>query len=48
MKNVLDIYDSFFKVYDIAVIPKLIPQPKWFRDSPEIKVDDVVYFRKSE
>ena len=30
------------------MIPKLIPQPKWFAQSPEIKVSDIVYFQKTE
>ena len=30
------------------MIPKLIPQPKWFKSSPDIKEDDVVFFQKIE
>ena len=32
----------------MAIIPKLIAQPKWFSSSPELKPGDVVYFRKTE
>ena len=42
------LYDAFFKVWNIVMIPRLIPQPKWFKSSPDIKIDDVVYFQKTE
>ena len=30
------------------MVPRLIPQPKWFKESPELKVEDIVYFQKTE
>ena len=30
------------------MVPKLIPQPKWFKDGVELKVEDVVYFQTTE
>ena len=30
------------------MVPKLIPQPKWFKDSPEVKADVDAYFQKAE
>ena len=35
-------------IWNISCVPKLIPQPKWFKESPELKPDDVVYFQKRE
>ena len=48
MKKVEEVYDAFFKVWNLSMIPRLIPQPKWFKESPELKVDDIVYFQKTE
>ena len=30
------------------IVPRLIPQPKWLRESHEVKFDDVFYFLKVE
>ena len=30
------------------MVPKLLPQPKWFKESPELKPGDIVYFQKIE
>ena len=48
MQNVERLYDAFFKVWNVVMVPKLIPQPKWFKDGVELKVEDVVYFQKTE
>ena len=48
MINVEKLYDAFYKIWNVAVLPRMIPQPKWFRSSKELKVEDVVYFQKSE
>jgi hypothetical protein len=48
MVRVEEIFDAFFKIWNISYVPKLIPQPKWFKESPELKAEDVVYFQKSE
>ena len=48
LKKVEQTYDSFFKLWNTSCLPKLIPQPKWFRDGPELKPEDVVMFRKKE
>ena len=48
MKKVEEIYDAFFKVWNLSMVPRLIPQPKWFKESPELKVEDIVYFQKTE
>ena len=46
IKKVEDTYDAFFKIWNVAYLPKLIPTPKWFKDSPELKPNDIVYFQK--
>ena len=48
MKNVEDIFDAYFKLWNTSCVPKLIPQPKWFNMDKDLKVDDVVYFQKDE
>ena len=48
MEKVEQSFDAFYKIWNVSVVPKLIPQPKWFKDSPELKPEDVVYFRKTE
>ena len=48
LKKVNDTYEQFFHLWNVSYVPKLIPTPKWFKESPEIKVDDVVYFMKTD
>ena len=48
MKKVEDVYDAFFKIWNVSMVPRLIPQPKWFKDSPELQPEDVVWFQKTE
>ena len=46
MSKVEELYESFFKLWNVVCIPRLLQQVKWFKSSPEIKVDDVIYFQK--
>ena len=48
MSKVEKLYDSFFQLMNIVMVPRLIAQPKWFKDSPQVQVDDVIYFQKVE
>ena len=48
MVKVEQVYDAFFKIWNATMVPKLVPQPKWFKESPELKPGDVVYFQKTE
>ena len=48
MVKVEEVFDAFFQIWNISCVPKLIPQPKWFKESPELKPEDVVYFQKRE
>ena len=46
LKKVDEVYNAFFKIWNTSVLPKMIPQPKWFKSSPELKVNDVIFFQK--
>ena len=50
MQKVHKAYDIFYKVYNDTMIPKLMQelQPKWYRTDRDLKIGDVVYFRKLE
>ena len=48
MSKVESLYEAFFKLWNVVMVPRLIPSPKWFKSSEEIKIDDVVYFQKLE
>ena len=48
MKKVEECYTAFFKIWNVTMVPKLIPQPKWFKSTFEVVPEDVVYFQKSE
>ena len=43
-----DIFTSWWEHWLISVVPKIIPQPKWFKSDQDIKVGDVVLFNKQE
>ena len=48
MEKVEKTFDAFFKIWNVSLVPKLIPQPKWFVGSQELRCEDVVYFQKTE
>ena len=50
MDKVEKAYEVFYKLYNDTMVAKLIQEtnPKWFRSDKDIKIDDVVYFRKDE
>ena len=47
LKKVEETYQAFFRIWNTSYVPKLIPAPKWFKDSPTLKPNDVVYFQKT-
>ena len=51
-KELLDLVDStykaWFNVFKETVVPRLIPQPKWFQKEVDLNEEDVEYFRKEE
>ena len=48
MVKVEQTYDAFFKVWNATMVPKLLHQPKWFKECPELKPGDIIYFQKTE
>ena len=50
MDKVEKSYEIFYKLYNDTMIAKLIQDTnaKWFRSAEDLKVEDVVYFRKHE
>ena len=48
LSKVEETYESWFKVWRESLVPKLMYQPKWFRSDRDLKIGDLVYFRKTE
>ena len=42
------IFNTWWEAWLVAAVPKLVPQPKWFRDSGGVRVGDVVIFKRHE
>ena len=40
------LYQSWYKLWKDAVVPKLIRQPKWFKSDKHLQPGDLVYFQK--
>ena len=43
-----DIFNTWWEAWLTSAVPKLVPQPKWFKNDEDIKVGDVVLFRRTE
>ena len=48
MKKVEKAYNVFYKLWNVTMIPKLMKMHKWFDGKAELKVGDIIYFRKTE
>ena len=48
IRNNQEIYDSWFEVWLLSHVPKLMEQPKWFRDDYHLKKGDIVLITKQE
>ena len=48
LKEVEKTYNSWFKVWNASYVPKLVSQPKWFRQDRDLLEGDIVMFQKSE
>ena len=48
LKEVEKVYNAWFKVSNISYVPKLLAQPKWFRQDKDLLEGDIVMFQKSE
>ena len=42
------IFNSWWEAWLVAAVPKLVPQPKWFRNDKDINIGDVILFKKSD
>ena len=43
-----DIFDSWWEAWLTSAVPKLVAKPKWFKNDEDIKVGDVVLFKRTE
>ena len=48
LKKVEDGFAMFYELWNTSIVPKMMKCPKWFDSKSEIKVGDIVYFRKTE
>ena len=48
LKQVQDTYEAWFRVWNTVYLPKLMFQPKWWRQEVDLKENDVVLFRKHD
>ena len=48
LTKVEELYEAWFRVWQDAVVPKLIFQPKWYDSDRDLQEGDLVYFQKSE
>ena len=48
LAKVVETFDSWFKIWAEAMVPKLMFQPKWFKTEKELKPGDLVYFPRTE
>ena len=42
------IYNAWFEHWLLVHVPKLVPQPKWFKSDQDLKQGDIVLFRKHD
>ena len=40
------IYSSWFKIWNTTYVPKLMKQPKWFKQDRDLSEGDIVMFQK--
>ena len=48
MKRVEKGYSAFFKIWNTSLIPKLMKMNKWYDTKNQLKVGDLVYFKKED
>ena len=41
-------YESWYKIWNASYIPKLMYQPKWWKQDRDLKEGDIVFFQKKE
>ena len=48
VKRVNEAYSTFYNLWNTVIIPKLMKAPKWFDQSENLKIGEIVYFQKVE
>ena len=48
LEMVENTYKAWFNIFKETVVPRLINQPKWFRQDMDLQEQDIVYFQKDE
>ena len=48
MRLKIETFQAWWETWLTSALPKLVPQPKWFRNDEDVKKGDVVLFDKSE
>ena len=48
MKKIEKGYEVFFKLWNTAMVPKLMKLSKWYNTKSDLRVGDIVYFQKVE
>ena len=48
MKKIQNAFDIFYNLWNETIIPKLMKAPKWYDSKSNLKIGDIVYFRKTE
>ena len=43
-----DIFTAWWEAWLTSAVPKLVPQPKWFRNDEHVQEGDIVLFRRNE
>ena len=43
-----DIFNAWWQAWLVSALPKVVPQPKWFKTEQDLQEGDLVYFMKSE
>ena len=48
LKEVEKVYNNWFKIWNVSYLPKLLQQPKWFKQDRDLLEEDVLMLQKSE
>ena len=48
LKEVQKLYNAWFRIWNASYVPKLLYQPKWWKQESHLKEGDIVMFQKRE
>ena len=48
MNRITKGYETFFKLWNTSMVPKLMKESKWYKSNEKLMVRDIVYFQKEE